>query len=121
MSPIRPSTDGPRRTETRPWGWATRALLAYRGGDAESAIKYVTKSDELQNHEFAHAMNLVGFALAQHQHQHPEEARKALDQASQLISQLQTDETKKGSPDLRIAEVLLHEAEAKIKGKAKPE
>ncbi len=103
-----------------PWGWATRALLAYRSGDVESAVKFVTRSEELTPPDFAHAMNLAVLALAQHQLQHPDEARKALEEASQLVIHLKDDSKNKGHHDLLIAQILLREAEAKITGKAEP-
>ncbi len=103
-----------------PWGWGTRALLAYRGGDAESAVKYVAKSEEFKPAEPAHALNLAVRAMAQHQLGQADEARTALDEASQLITRLQADDKNKGHHDLFIAQILLREAEALINGKPKP-
>lgn len=102
------------------WGWCARALWAYRSGDAQSAVKHVAKSEECKPAETAHALNLAVLAMAQHQLRHPEEARRALDETSQLINRLQADDKIKGDHDLLIAQVLFREAEALINGKTKP-
>jgi len=96
-----------------PWAWCSRALCAYRSGDAESAMKFVKKSEELKPAEVAHASNLAILALAEHQLQHPDEACRALDDARQAIQLLQADPSKRDH-DLLIAEILFHEAEALI-------
>ncbi|MBS0267001.1 MAG: hypothetical protein JSS02_34060 [Planctomycetes bacterium] len=103
-----------------PWGWSTRALWAYRRGDAELAVTFVTKSEESQPGVLSHAENLAVMALAQHQLQHPADARRALDEAAQLIPRLQSDETHNGNHDLLIAEILFREAEALINAPRKP-
>jgi tetratricopeptide (TPR) repeat protein len=102
------------------WAWGTRALLAYRSGDPDSALKFAARSEELKPLDFAHTLNLAVRAMAQHQLEHPEEARRALDEASQLINRLQSDDKVKGDHDLLIAQILFHEAEALINGQAKP-
>jgi hypothetical protein len=58
--------------------------------------------------------------LAQHQLQHPDEARRALEAASQLINRLQADDKKNGHHDRQIAQILFREAEVLINGKTKP-
>ncbi len=103
-----------------PWGWATRALLAYRKGDAEAALEYVRKSEELKPAEFAHAMNLAVLAMAQHRLKHPEESRRALLEVSQVIKRLRADAQNNGEHDLLIAEILFREAETVIQGNTKP-
>ena len=105
--------------EFLPWGWATRALLAYRTGDAELTAMYVARSEERKPPERAHAMNLAVLAMAHHQLQHPEESRRVLEQASQLIDRLNADESKLDH-DLLIAQILHREAEALINGKTNP-
>ena len=103
-----------------PWGWGTRALLAYRSGDAESATQYVAKSEEYKPSERAHAFNLTILAMAQHHLRHPDEARRLLEEVSQLITRLKDDANNKVDHDLLIAQVLFREAEALIHGKPKP-
>ena len=103
-----------------PWAWGSRALLAYRRGDAESAVKYVAKSEEYKPIEVAHAMNLALVAMAQHQLGKAGEAKTALVEASQLITRLKGDPGRKGDHDLLIAEILFHEAEALMNGKEQP-
>jgi predicted Zn-dependent protease len=109
--------EGTATAAFQPWGWSARALLAYRSGDAESAVTYVTKSEESQPSKSAHAINLAVLAMAQHQLQHSDEAWKALEEASQLITRFKEDPNKKGDHDMLIAELLFREAESLIKGK----
>ena len=102
------------------WAWGTLALLAYRSGDAESAVKYVARSEELKPGDMTHALNLAVLAMAQHQLQHPDEARRALVEAAQLTDRLQSDASSKGDFDLLIAQILLREAQTLINGQPKP-
>ena len=99
--------------------WLPR-LLAYRSGDAESAVKYVKRSEELKPHEFAHAFNLAVRAMAEHRLRHPEEARRALEAASQLINRFEADAKNKGIPAPLDVQTLYREAEALLSGKTKP-
>jgi WD40 repeat protein len=103
-----------------PWGWASRALSACRSGDAESASKYVTKSEEHQPAEFAHALNLAVRAMVLHQLQHSAESRRVLDEAAQLIDRLQVDENNKLNHDFLIFQILFREAAALINGQSGP-
>ncbi len=59
-------------------------------------------------------MNLAILAMAQNHLQHPDEAREALEAASQLIQRLQEVDSNKGHHDLLIAELLLREANGMI-------
>lgn len=101
----------------RPWGWATRALLAYRSGDAELAVKYVAKSEANQPVGFTQAMNQAILAMANHKLDQPDEANAALQKASKLITTLSKDLSQKGVHHLPVAEILLREAQRKINGK----
>ena len=101
-----------------PWFWATRALLAYRSGDAESAVTHVTLSEQYKPNDHAHALNLAVLAMAQHELKHPDEARIALEEASQLVTRLHA--ANKNHHDLLIAEILFREAETLINGKPEP-
>jgi tetratricopeptide (TPR) repeat protein len=74
-----------------PWGWGSRALLACRSGDAESAVQYVAKSEQNKPIEVAHALNLAVLTMAQHQLGKADEAKAALEEASQLITRLKGD------------------------------
>jgi WD40 repeat protein/tetratricopeptide (TPR) repeat protein len=96
----------------RPWCWTALALLAYRSEDCESAVKYIAQSEQLQPGELTHALSLAVLALAEHQLNHPTEAKKALAEASQVIKRLEAIDG--NSHDLLIAEILFREAEAKI-------
>ncbi len=100
-----------------PWAWGSRALLACRSGDAESAVQYVAKSEECKPIDVAHALNLAVQAMAQHQLGKAGEAKTSLEEASQLIARLREEPGRKGDHDLLIAEILFHEAEALMKEK----
>jgi tetratricopeptide (TPR) repeat protein len=100
----------------RPWGWSTRALLAYRSNDADTAVGYAVKSEKQKPGKLLHALNLSVLAMAQHELQHADEAQASLVEASQLIPRLNEYPGNKGHQDLLIAEILFREAEAKING-----
>ncbi len=92
------------------WGWGACALWAYRSGDAESAVRYVAKSEEYRPSELPRAMICTVLAMAQHQLRHPQEARAALDDASQLLTILQKNPNHKVDHDFLIAQMLYREA-----------
>lgn len=116
-----PLDDGTATDWFQPWGWCARALLAYRNGDAAASVKYVAKSEEFKPTDVPHALNEAVLALAQHQLQHPDEARTALEEVSQLIARLKASPARKGDHDLLIAEILFREAEVRINGTTEPE
>jgi hypothetical protein len=103
-----------------PWGWTTRALWAYRNGNAGLAVKSASASETNQLNALTHAENLAVLAMAHHQLQHSAEAQRALDEAAQFLPRLQADEGLKGQHDLLIAQILFREAEALISGQKKP-
>jgi len=113
------SPDGPA-AGWLPWGWAARALWAYRRGDAASAVKYAMKSEESKPQELTRAMNLALVAMAEHQLQHPDRARRVLDEASQLVARRESNPINNDSPNLMIAQILLREAQALVNGKPRP-
>ncbi|MFN0053794.1 MAG: hypothetical protein ACKV0T_16565 [Planctomycetales bacterium] len=110
--------DGTAPEGLLPWAWCSRALWAYRSGDAESAAKFVAKSEEHQPSEVAHTLNLNILALAQIRLERLDEARQTLMQAEQAIQLLQADPAKRDH-DLLIAQILFREAQARIEGKGK--
>jgi tetratricopeptide (TPR) repeat protein len=99
----------------RSYAWATRALFAYRGGDAESAAKYATNSQQLNPVGYIQAVNLAVLAMAQHRLRHPDQARRAFKEASQVTGRLAAEANNRGQHDALVAQILLHEAEALIK------
>ncbi|MEI6538259.1 MAG: hypothetical protein WCO86_01850, partial [Planctomycetota bacterium] len=111
--------DGTLAEGIRPWGLCSLALLEYRGGDAESAVKHITQSEQLTPLDKNHALNLAVLALAQHQLKHPDEARQALDEAAEVIQRLQAID--RNDHDLLYAEILYREANALINGKEAPQ
>jgi WD40 repeat protein/Flp pilus assembly protein TadD len=99
------------------WFWGTRAMLAYRSGDADLAVQYVNQSEQHKPTDYAHALNLAILAMAQHELQHPNEAHDAVEEAAQVIERLRTGD--RNHHDLLIAEILLQEAEALLKEQTK--
>ena len=100
-----------------PYGWSCRALLAYRNGESDLAVKYVSQSEAHNPNEFVRAMNHAVLAMAQHERKHPDAAGIALEEASKLITGLRQVPGNKLHPDLLIAEILFREAEVKIQGR----
>jgi len=111
---------GEEPTYLRPHAGAALALLAYRGGNAVSAVEYVTNSQKMSSRDFIQAMNLAVPAMAQHQLHHPDLARRALREASQVTGRLPADANHPGHHKALIAKILLREAEDLINGKPKP-
>jgi serine/threonine protein kinase/formylglycine-generating enzyme required for sulfatase activity/tetratricopeptide (TPR) repeat protein len=101
----------------RPYAWACRALFAYRKGDSRSAVKYAAKSSELNPDEFIQPMNLAVTAMARHNLDDSEAARRDLDEAAQFVGRLEADSSKQGHHDLLIARILVREAQALISGR----
>ncbi len=107
------------------WGFGTRALAAYRAGDAVKTVHWAHKSQETPAYASKlqlQALVLSVLAVAQHQLEQPEDAQKALTQASELIDvhlpKLATGELGGTWHDWLIAEILRREAEAVINGPA---
>ncbi len=96
------------------WFWGTRALVAYRSGNAEGAVKYVARSEEFKPLDAAKAFNLAVLAMAQHQLGHRDEAKAVLEELSQLVARLQAGDLSNENHDNLIARILLHEAESRI-------
>lgn len=103
------------------WGWLTRAGLAYRRGDAESALEYLEKSEALTPQERIHANNLVLQAMVLQKLERHDEARKTLEEAKEFINGLQKRPEVRGDHDVLIALISLREAEALINGENEPE
>jgi tetratricopeptide (TPR) repeat protein len=101
-------------TAGQSWFWTSRALLAYRTGDAKSAVQYATRSEEHKPFQVTRALALS--VLAQHELVNTAEATTALQQATKLLEKLEQNTTRYDA-DLQIAKVLHREAEAKINGK----
>jgi hypothetical protein len=101
-----------------PWFWVARALLAYRSGDAESAVKYVSQSEAHHPHVLTQTLSRAVLAMAHYELQHPDEARRALESGMQRIARLKEDANTNFDPDLLIAEIVLREAQTLIRGKA---
>lgn len=98
----------------KPWAWGSRGLWAYRNGDPASAVIYVANSKALRPPSQVHALNLAILALAECDLNHDEASRLAVEELSQLISQARKSSDILGH-DTLIAEILLHEAEAKLR------
>lgn len=98
----------------QPWFWTTRALLAYRTGDAKAAIEYATHSEESAPLEVTRALTLSVVALAEHQQGNTEKATTALQQATQLLEKLERVPPAGYVNDVLMARVLHHEAQTAI-------
>jgi hypothetical protein len=108
------------------WGYATRALAAYRAGDADKTVHWIRKSQESQGYADeprVQALALSLLAMAQHQLGQPEEAREALAQVDELIDErlpkLATGELGAGWHDWLIAQILRREAAGLVAGSTK--
>ena len=93
------------------WAWGTRALLAFRSGDAKAAVSCAEKSQLLTTDERQNAFSLTILAMAQHQLREPEKSREAFEKAGQLVRDLQA---RPMDQDVLIARILFNEAEALI-------
>lgn len=111
---IRELDDGTAPEGYKPWYWTARAILALRSKDAESAATYVANSEANAPSANCHVLNLTLLAQTEHERNRHAEARKTLEQASQLLAQFREFPSAKGDHDLLIAEILFREAEAKI-------
>jgi len=100
----------------RPWAWGSRAMLAYRRGEAESAVKYAANAETLKPTPHAHLLNLAILALAEHQLGHREQSRLAFEELSRLIATIRAA-SRNLDHDFLIAEILLKEADATIHGR----
>ena len=96
-------------------------MLAYRSGDAESALSFANMSESFHPEDFDHALNLSILALAHHQLKQSEEAQNAYAEGIRIIQRLKEDPNNRISHDVLIPELLLGEAEAKINGTTEPQ
>ncbi len=103
------------------WLWCARSLVAYRSGDAESALAYAQKSEELDPSQMAQALILSIRASAHHQLDQLEESRDDVKHASEIIDGLVKSDPNLGHHhDVLMAKILLEEAKALIDGEADP-
>ncbi len=109
------------------YGYTTRALAAYRAGDAAKAIESVHKAQESEGYAdrpSVQALALSLLAMAQHELGNTQDARQALAQASDLTDQylpkLASGELGNTWPDWLIAQILQAEAAEKIAAPRSP-
>ncbi|MEK6249349.1 MAG: hypothetical protein N2C12_14295, partial [Planctomycetales bacterium] len=94
-----------------PWHWGSRALVAYRAGDPDSAIAYVQKSQESNSDELMQMINSSILALAYHHLGQPGMSYRNWKDARRQIDRFVNAET--GFPkghDALIAGILAQEA-----------
>jgi hypothetical protein len=108
------------------WGCGTRALAAYRAGDADKAVHWIHKTQESQGYAgepSAQALALSVLAMAQHRLGQTAEARQMLEQANGLIDahlpRLDPGELADTWHDWLIAEIIRGEAAELIAGPTK--
>ena len=100
-----------------PRAWHTRALLAGRVGDAQSAVTYAEISQEQQEiPEVWQAMNLGVISHAQQYLGQEKQAKASLATADKLITELEQDPEFTHGFNLLSAQILFREAEAAING-----
>ncbi|MCY2962468.1 MAG: tetratricopeptide repeat protein, partial [Planctomycetota bacterium] len=97
-----------------PWAWFARGLLAYRSGDAKSAIDAVNTSLGHQPNDNGLALNYALRSLAKSRLEQNEGAQADLEKARKAIDRLLADFNNHGHHDLLIAQILLREAEAQV-------
>ncbi len=97
-----------------PWAWFARGLLAYRSGDAKSAIDAVNTSLGHQPNDNGLALNYALRSLAKSRLEQNEGAQADLEKAKKLIDRLLADFNNHGHHDLLIAQILLREAESRV-------
>jgi serine/threonine protein kinase/Tfp pilus assembly protein PilF len=95
------------------WGWSTRALVAWRNGDAKAAQTYVDNAIKYQPNPYAHALILATRVLVLLDLGDAQKANVALESATQAVQKLPTGEAG-WYHDLLIARVILREAELRI-------
>jgi thiol-disulfide isomerase/thioredoxin len=92
------------------WGWGTRALVAYRNGDAKLALECLEKSTKHRPVPYAKALNDSLSALAHHQLGNKVKAEQSLESASRYVNRYRSDESTRYHHDVMIADILLQEA-----------
>jgi DNA-binding beta-propeller fold protein YncE len=97
------------------YGWACRALQAYRNGNSELAVKYVNQSEAHSPSAVIHALNQATLAMAHLELKNLDAARSALAESWQIISHCRDLPGSTLHPDLMIAQILFREAEVKMK------
>ena len=109
---VRPLELGATADWIRPWLWSTRALVSFRAGDADSAIRYLSKSKQYDPADMCRVLNMAIQALAQSKLAQLDDARKSVDQAVEQLAELNDDATT--FHDRLIVRILLNEAERSI-------
>ena len=103
------------------WLWTSRGLVAHRRGNAEAAITYVNRSKERNPPDIAKALNRAILALAHHRLGDLEQARKDVQQATEILDRAEASNVRPANYwDLLIARILRDEARTLIEGDAKP-
>lgn len=93
-----------------PWGWTTRALAAYRDGNPTAAAEYVHKANTFNPNALNKALGMSILALAHSSLGNTKEAKKALDEASELVTGLLRTKPLSYHHDTLIAKILFDEA-----------
>jgi len=102
--------DGSLPDDVLSGAWSTRALVAYRSGDASSALRYLEESPESTSRSSVEVMSLAVRALAQQELGQLEEARSAADRAELIVRGLQQTTGNEHEP--LIPQILLREAQS---------
>lgn len=89
--------------------WGLRALLAYRGCDAQKALEFLQQGEAVSGPSLAKAQNLVILALAQHQLGKLDESKESLAAATKLIDSAERIPSLKADGDLLMTRLLAAE------------
>ena len=96
------------------WTYITRAILAYRNGDPELALKSLEESEKHRPVTYAKALNYPLLALVHQKLGNTAKANGSLTSAQRLLEQLTASETAKSHHDVLIAALFFDEAKAAI-------
>jgi serine/threonine protein kinase/tetratricopeptide (TPR) repeat protein len=96
------------------WCWASRALVAYRQGNAESALAFIRNSEDVGPSERLRALNLIVSAMAFHALGRRDEATQALHKGKEIVERSEQEPANQDHHDILIAKILLDEAETLI-------
>lgn len=89
--------------------WGLRALLAYRGGDAQKALEYLQKGEEVNGPQLAKAQNLVIQAMAQHHLGKHDKSKESLAAATKLIDMAEGIPSLRTDGDLLMTRLMIAE------------
>jgi tetratricopeptide (TPR) repeat protein len=118
-----PLDQGTAQARVRPWAWAVRALVAFRKGDADSAIRYMEQSQQQNAREDERVRALIAAirALVQAKQGQTDEARDNLATVSEISDRTMPNANAASLHDWLIPRILAREAEKLLDGEKQAE